>query len=152
MSHQAHWIEFPQASYGNTITTRKFMHSKEDTNHNQEACSESKNPPAPCRSLPGASGPQSPKSLRKSRPGLDGPGFKMCPKQSRKSLRSLKLRLFSDSGDSFATLLDTFWTPGPEGPGDSLGISGPKGPGDSFKGRVGSQHYGWSDPDCDQAD
>ena len=55
-------------------------------------------PPAPHRSLTGPSGPESPKSLRKSLRGLPAPGSKKCPRQSQKSLRSLKKDCLSRKG------------------------------------------------------
>ena len=67
-----------------------------------------------------------------------GLGPQKCP---RNSLRSLENSPFRDSRDYFETVSDTFWTPGPEGPGDFgyfFGIPGPQGRGDSCKcsGRV----------------
>ena len=50
------------------------------------------------------------KSLQKS---LPAPVSKKCPRQSQKSLRSLKT-VFFETPDSSETVSDTFWTPGPE--------------------------------------
>ena len=48
---------------------------------------------------------------------------------------------FWDSEDCVETVSDTFWTPGPEGPGrlfgDFFGVPGPEGPGGSCKGLAG---------------
>ena len=63
-------------------------------------------PPAPYRSLPGPSGPKSPKSLRKSLLGRPATGSKKCPKQSRKSLQSLRKSCF----ETPETFLRLFWT------------------------------------------
>ena len=81
-------------------------------------------------------------SERVSRPS--GPGVQKCPKQSRKSLWSLKKDCF-ETPETLPRLFRTLFGPwGRKAPGDSfgvysLGIPGPSGPGDSSKGRVGSQ-------------
>ena len=72
------------------------------------------NPARPLQESPGPSGPgipkesskESPKSLQRVSRGLPAPGSEKCPKQSRNSLRSLKL-------DCFETVSDTFRSPGP---------------------------------------
>ena len=94
-------------------------------------------PPAPYRSLPGPSGPKSPKSLRKSLPGPEPRGPKSV-QNSLERVSGVSKQLFWVS-DSFETVLDTFWTL------RTLfrrlfGISGPKGPGESYTGQAGSQH------------
>ena len=73
-----------------------------------------------------------PKSLRKSLPGPSAPGSKKCPKQSQKSLRSLKTVYF-ESPEILSRLFRTLLGPwGRKAPGDSFGdssgISCPKGP------------------------
>ena len=73
--------------------------------------------------------------------GLPAPGPKKLKnrvgKESKKSKTELKFPLF----DSFPTLFLTFWTPGPEGPGNSfstlLPTLGPKGPRTPLRGLKG---------------
>ena len=81
--------------------------------------------------------------------GLLAPGSKKCPRQSRKSLRSLKKDCF-ETPETLLRLFRTLFGPwGRKAPGDSfgdsLGIPGPKGPGESSKGRAGSQALSISD-------
>ena len=77
------------------------------------------NPGGASQESPGPFGLRLRKSLQRVSRGPPAPESKKCPKQSRNSLRSLKIDCFWDSG-------------GPEGPGrlfgDSFGILGPEGP------------------------
>ena len=85
--------------------------------------------------------------------GRKAPGSKKCPKQSRKSLRSLKT-VFFETPESLPRLFRTLLGPwGRNAPGDSFGdssgIPGPKGPGDSSKGRTVSQPLWSKRPDSE---
>ena len=92
-------------------------------------------PARPLEESPGPFGPEIPEESPKESPP---PRSKKCPKQSRKSLRSLKT-VFFETPDT----LPRFGARGRKAPGDSFGdssgIPGPKGPGDSSKGSAGSQ-------------
>ena len=81
-------------------------------------------PPAPYRSLPGPPGPESRKSLKRVSRGLPALGSKKCPKQSRNSLRSLKINCF-ETPETVSKLFRTL-----------LGLPAP---GDSCKGPAGLQ-------------
>ena len=77
-------------------------------------------PPAPYRSLPGPPGQESQKESPKSLPGPSSPRSKKCPKQSRLSLRSLKIDCF-ETPETQSRLFRTLFGPrGRKAPGDSL--------------------------------
>ena len=82
------------------------------------------NPARPLQVLesPGPSGPGIPKESQKSLPGLSALGSKKCPKQSRNTLRSLKI----DHFDTLETVSSVFRT-----------LFGPWGRKDSFETLLG---------------
>ena len=63
--------------------------------------------------------------------GLPAPGSKKLKTESKR-VEKWKFQLFFNFFDSFSTRFLTFWTPGPEGPGNSFSTPfptlGPKGP------------------------
>ena len=82
--------------------------------------------------MPGAFWPRAPKVKNR------------VEKESKKVEKELRFPLF----DSLSTLFLTFWTPGPEGPGNSfstpfptLGPKGPRTPLGGWKGRKFMAHF-----------
>ena len=74
---------------------------------------------------PGPFGPQIPEESPRESPG---PRVQKASETVSEESPVSRNRLFLDSRDSFETIPDTFWTPGPEDSfGDSSGILGPKG-------------------------
>ena len=101
----------------------------------------------PHRVVPGPFGPKVGNGVENEFPGPSSPGVqkvkkkvkkesKKSQKESKKVEKELKFQLF----DSFWALFLTFWTPGPEGPGNSVSNFGPEGPRNSSVGIEGSQH------------
>ena len=108
------------------------------------------NQPAPLQRSLGPSGPEIKKKVSKMSPGASGPGTPKSLKKVSGTVREVSgespesvWRVFLDCPRDF---LETFWGPGAGGPGrhfrDFFGISGPEGPRDLCKGRAGSQAKG----------
>ena len=75
-------------------------------------------------------------------PGPSGPRAQKVKNGVEKESKKWKFQLFFNFFDSFSTPFLTFWTPGPEGPGNSfstpfptLGPKGPRTPLGGLKGR-----------------